>query len=124
MAKENNTLRRAEFNYKFAILTIYAKLKGISFIVFRHDCTAEEQNQKFKEGKTLCDGYEKVSLHQLDRAKDLVIIDKKGNPIWKHVPEYDILAQFWQGLDEECVWGGQWYIDGKTRFNDCFHFQY
>ena len=120
---ENNTLLRSEFGYKFALFTLYARdVKGINFIVIDFHRTAPEQNQRFKEKKSLCDGYKKISYHQKRRAKDLVIINAKGRLIWGHVPEYDILAEIWKGLKGR--WGGDWYIKGKTKFDDCYHFEY
>ena len=117
MAKENNTLKRADFNYKFAILTIYAKLRGIKFICTSYTRTAEEQNRLFKEGKSQCDGYKKISMHQKDRARDIVIITDKAKPIWKRTEDYETLGKFWVGLDG--VWGGNF-----KSINDPYHFEY
>jgi len=125
MAKENNTLKRAEFNYKFALLTIYARfVKGVNFIITDYIRTAEEQSQRFKESKSLCDGYKKISMHQRGRAMDIVIINDKGDPIWEHTSDYDLIGKFWQGLDKDCVWGYSWYEKGITKFEDIYHFQY
>ena len=124
----SQTDSRIKFLFKFALLTFYAHLRGIRFIVFCHTRTAEEQNQRFKEGKSLCDGYKKISKHQQDRAKDLVILDKDNQPEWDHNPEkeigleYDILGNFWTKVCKG-VWGGTWYKEGKTKFDDCYHFE-
>ena len=119
---KSNTILRHEFNYKFAMLTLYASLKGIKFIVFCYTRTAEEQNQQFKKGLSNCDGYKKISLHQKDRARDIVIIDNDGSPVWTDDPRYHILGKFWEEM-EGCVWGSRWYLEGKTKFNDVFHFE-
>jgi len=121
----NNTLLRAEFNYKFALFTLSAVIiHKINFIVTDFIRTAIEQNKRFKEKKSLCDGYKKISKHQKARAKDLVIIDKKGNPIWEHIPEYDKLGEIWSSIAGKENWGGTWFKEGKTTFNDIYHFQY
>lgn len=119
----NNTLLRAKFIYKFALFILLAKItRNIDFIITDFIRTAENQNKRFKEGKSLCDGYKKISYHQKARAIDLVIIDKVGNPIWEHVKEYDILGEIWKSLGGR--WGGDWFKEGKTKFNDVYHFEY
>ena len=117
----NNTILRSNFEYKFALLTFYARTFGISFITTSFLRTAEEQNKRFKKGKSLCDGYKKISKHQLGRARDIVIIDSEGNPIWEHIPEYDRLGKLWEQIGG--VWGGRWYKEGKTPFDDIYHFE-
>jgi len=117
----NNTLLRCQFNYKFGMLSVYASIKDIKFICTAYTRTAPEQNKFFKDGKSNCDGYKKISKHQLDRARDIVIIDDKGNPIWD-CPEYLVLGQFWESMGG--TWGLRWYEQGKTKFKDHFHFQY
>ena len=117
----NNTILRSNFEYKFALLIFYARTFGISFITTSFLRTAEEQNKRFKKGKSLCDGYKKISKHQLGRARDIVIIDSEGNPIWEHTPEYDRLGQLWEQIGG--VWGGRWYKEGKTPFDDIYHFE-
>lgn len=121
--KKNNALLRSEFGYKFSLFTVHAiVIYGIYFIVTDFHRTAIQQNKRFKKGGSLCDGYKKISYHQKRRAKDLVIIDAKGVLIWKYIPEYDILAEIWKGL--KGIWGGDWFKEGKTTFNDIYHFQY
>jgi len=118
MAKPN-TLYRNEFNYKFGLLSVWAEVKEIKFIVFTYIRTAKEQNKRFLNGLSYCDGYKNVSMHQKDRARDLVIIDDEGKPKWDHVPEYDVLANFWKDIGG--VWGGDWE---HKKFDDCYHFEY
>ena len=121
--EKNNNFLRIEFGYKFSLFTIYAReIKGINFIVTDFHRTAAKQNKRFKDGGSLCDGFKAISYHQKWRAKDIVIIDAKGRLIWTHIPEYDILAEIWKGLKGR--WGGDWYIKGKTKFDDCYHFEY
>ena len=114
--------KRIEFFHRIALLVLYANLKGIRLLPFRFYSTAEEQNKLFKEKKSNCDGYKKRSRHQQWRAIDFVIIDEKGNSIWKHIPEYDALGETWESLDG--IWGGRWFKEGKTKFDDVFHFEY
>ena len=121
--EKNNNFLRTEFGYKFSLFTIYAReIKGINFIVFDFHRTATRQNMRFREDKSLCDGFKIISYHQKWRAKDLVIIDAKGRLVWEHIPEYDILAEIWKGLKGR--WGGDWFKEGKTTFDDCYHFEY
>jgi len=124
----NNTLLRAKFEQLFSILTFYSRSKNILFITFRFLVTAEEQNKLYQQGRTKpgkiitnCDGYKKVSAHQRGRAKDIVIIDSTGKLIWDHVPEYDILGELWEQTGGK--WGGRWFKEGKTKFDDCYHFE-
>ena len=120
--RKNNSLLREEFGYKFALFTIYAKvIYGINFIITDFHRTASEQYGRFKEKKSLCDGFKKISYHQKRRAKDLVIINSRGKLIWEYTPEYDILAKIWKELKGR--WGGDWFKQGKTTFNDIYHFE-
>ena len=112
---------RIKFEYNFAVLTIRAEIKNIRFITTSFLRTAEQQNELFKKNLSKFDGHESKSKHQSGRAKDVVIVDKDGSLIWGHVPAYDILAEIWESLGG--TWGGRWYIDGKTEFDDCYHFE-
>ena len=115
---ENNTLKRCKFNVMFGVLSVYASLKNIKFICTSYTRTAAEQNALFKGGLSQCDGYKKTSYHQKDRARDIVIIDTKGNPVnnFGYHPDYTVLGMFWESLGG--VWGGKW-----PNFKDIFHFQ-
>jgi len=120
-----NTLKRCDFNYKFGMLSVWASIKGIKFIVFRYTCTVIEQNKLYQQGRTKpgkivtnCDGRKNISKHQRDQARDLVIIDDEGQPIWAHVPEYDMLGEIWESL------GGKWGGNFKgVSFDDIYHFE-
>ena len=117
----NNTLLRAKFEHTFAIFTFYSRSRGISFITTSFLRTAEEQEKLFKEGKSGCDGKTRISKHQKGRARDIVIIDKNGNPIWDYITDYDVLGELWEQLGGK--WGGRWFKEGKTKFNDLYHFE-
>lgn len=120
---KNNTILRAEFNHIFSLFTLYAfDVKNISFIITDYYRSAIQQNKRFNEGLSLCDGYKKLSLHQRWRAKDIMVIDERGRLIRIHAPQYDVLAEIWKSLGGR--WGGDWFIEGKTAFDDCFHFEY
>lgn len=120
--KKNNTILRSEFGHKFALFTLRAYIiNQITFVVTDFHRTAAVQNKRFKKGGTLCDGYEKISYHQKRRAKDLVIINARGKLIWDYTPEYDTLAKIWKELKGR--WGGDWFKQGKTTFNDIYHFE-
>jgi len=116
MGNTSNTRLRAIFNMKFALLTIYANIEGIDFIVTSYSRTAQEQNILFKQGKSLCDGYEKISYHQKDRARDIVLITPENDLIWARTPEYEKLGAFWKAIGGR--WGGDW-----ESLNDIYHFE-
>ena len=114
----SNTLKRVKFNQKFAELTFHAMVNGINFICTSYSRTPAEQNALFKAGKSLCDGYEKKSYHQLDRARDIVIIGEDGfivNDYGDH-PGYAVLGGFWEVL------GGRWGGNFES-FRDVFHYE-
>ena len=124
----NKSLYRSKYEQNFSIFTFYAHSKGISFYIYRFLVTAKDQNEKYQQGRTKpgniitnCDGYKKKSNHQSGLAKDVIILDKTGKEIWDHIPEYDILGEIWERLGGK--WGGRWYIEGKTKFDDCYHFE-
>jgi len=113
----SNTAKRALFNYKFGMLSVYAGCIDIRFIVTAYTRTAAEQSKLYKEGKSKLDGYKKKSYHQLDRARDIVIIDGNDMPIWEFTSNYTRLGEFWESLGG--VWGGRW-----ESLKDCYHFQH
>ena len=121
MNEENNTLMRARFNQKWGMLSVFAMIKEIRFIhpLDGYSRTPEEQNALFRAGKSKCDGYIKESMHQKDRARDIVIVDDKGNPVnnYGDHPHYAVLGRFWEDI------GGTWGGNFKT-FRDVFHFEY
>jgi len=121
MTEDNNTLKRAKFNHKWGLLSTYAAIKDIYFIHPRdgYSRTPEEQNALFNAGKSKCDGYKKVSMHQLDRARDIAIIDDKGNVVnnYGDHPNYAVLGKFWEDIGG--TYGGFW-----KKFRDIFHFEY
>jgi len=115
----SNTFARVEFNQKFGMLSVYATIMEIPFICTSYSRTAAEQHRLFLVGgKTYCDGYEKISMHQLDRARDIAIVDETGaivNDYGDH-PSYAVLGEFWESLGG--IWGGRW----KDPY-DIFHFE-
>lgn len=117
----NNTLKRAEFNQKWGLLSVFALIKEIQFIhpPDGYSRTAEEQNALFHDGKSECDGYVQKSMHQLDRARDIAIIDDKGRVVNEYGdhPHYETLGKFWESIGGK--WGGNF-----EDFRDVFHFEY
>jgi len=114
----NNTLARVEFNYKFGMLSVWAALQGIKFICTSYSRTAAEQNRLYLDGKSKCDGYENLSYHQLDRARDIAVVTAAGgivNDYGDH-PDYARLGEFWESLGGR--WGGNF-----ISFRDIFHFE-
>ena len=121
MPEKSNTILRAEFEYKFGMLAVYAFIKDIHFICTSHYRTPEQQFELYEKGFSKCDGYNKKSHHQLWRAKDIGILEPDGKLVYKDIPKatldkYEILGKFWEDIGG--VWGGNW------SFRDVFHYQY
>ena len=114
---KSNTLLRSEFNYKFSMMSVYAAVKDIQFICTSYTRSADEQNKLFKKSVSKCDGYTNVSYHQRDRARDIVIIDDEGKPIWDEHPYYEILGKFFEDIGGR--WGGNF-----SGFKDQYHYEY
>ena len=115
----SNTIERVKFNQKFAMLTLHAMVNGINFICTSYSRTPAEQNALFKRGRSKCDGYENISYHQRDRARDIAIIDGNGlivNDYGDH-PDYAVLGEVWEAL------GGRWGGNFES-FRDVFHYEY
>jgi hypothetical protein len=66
---------------KFIAELSAAKLR---FIVTCTTRTAEEQADCFARGASKCDGYKKISPHQLGIAIDVVPLDEHGYPTWSY----------------------------------------
>jgi hypothetical protein len=116
-----NTSKRADFQGKFGCLAVYALIKEIRFItpMDGYSRTADQQHKLFLAGKSKCDGYTKISKHQLDLARDILIIDANDNPIndYGDHPYYKVLGDFWESIGMK--WGGNF-----EGFRDIFHFEY
>ena len=113
----NNTQKRIKFLKMFAAFTGMAAASDIDFIVTCFYRSAEEQNKRFNEGKSYCDGYTKKSKHQKWLAIDIVIIDETSQCIWARVPEYERVGQLWKDLGG--TWGGDW-----ESLNDVYHLEW
>jgi len=108
--------KRVDFLAKIAKLILRAELGGIPLLCFYYHRTAEDQNRLFKEGKSNCDGYKKISKHQVWRAMDFVILDDDGKCIWNHEARYEVLGEIWESLGG--TWGGRW-----DSLKDLYHFE-
>lgn len=120
MAK-SNTAMRAEFIRRWGYLSIYADLKNIRFII-PHDGgirTAAHQHHLFKMKRSKCDGYEKVSKHQLGLAYDIAILDREDDVVNEYGdhPGYAVLGKMWEE-SQGSIWGGNF-----KSFKDIFHFE-
>ena len=116
-----NMLKRSEFERKFALLVTKAALQNIHFVTTSFLRTPEQQKSLFDQGLSLCDGSFKKSMHQRGRARDIVIIDTEGNLIWEHTADYDFLGNTWEAMGG--THGGRWFKEGKTKFDDPYHFE-
>lgn len=120
----NNTVKRIMFIRKLAMLTELASLGGISFIISCFNRTAEDQAERYAQGRTepgkivtYCDGYEKKSNHQDWLAVDIAIITRSGEIEWGRTEDYELLGRIWK----EYIggrWGGDWDL------NDIYHFEW
>lgn len=92
--------------------------------------TAEDQNQLYKDGKSKCDGYVKVSEHQSGFAVDVYAF-VGGKASWEPEHLSMVACAVLQASSEfgvKCEWGGLW-SKGMTKFNidygwDLPHFQF
>ena len=88
--------------------------------------TAEEQNGYFKKGTSKCDGYKKLSPHQLGIAVDIVPLDEYEHPTWNYYryrTAYKRIAAIMRIAGCEC--GQDWPpIDSKSGMGwDPPHYQ-
>ena len=90
--------------------------------------TAEEQNQLFKDGYSKCDGYLKLSKHQLGEAIDLNVF--VGSKLVENKEMLCVVAGTMfscaSELNINLRWGLDWDSDGDIRdnnFNDQYHFE-
>ena len=92
----------------------YASAQGIKVLLYWLFRMPEQQKALYDKKVSNCDGYKKLSKHQLGRAGDIaVVIDEKID--WKDHPEYKILGDYWVRLGG--TWGGNW------KKKDIFHFE-
>jgi len=107
--------KRIEFLQMFRKLLAYAEEQGIVVICFSFYRTPEQQNLRYQDGKSDCDGYKIISKHQLWRAVDLAIVEG-GDCVWCRTLDYVKLGQFWKNLGG--VWGGDF-----SKLDDVFHYE-
>jgi peptidoglycan L-alanyl-D-glutamate endopeptidase CwlK len=123
---------RIQFLIKLAILFVYAHYRGIHLIITDLYRSAEAQFQRYQQGRTTpgkivtnTDGYKKRSMHQFWRAADLLIMrfsEGEFRSIWSDRETYKELGEFWEKLEGR--WGGRWFEEGKTKFDDVYHFEF
>lgn len=98
------------------------EITAVDFGIPRHGGlrTPSEQEVLFNEGKSLCDGYDKCSLHQTGNALDFyAYVDGKAS--WEPEHLAMVAAAFLQASSELCIyleWGGLW-----ANFVDMPHVQ-
>lgn len=122
---------RIQFVLNMAILFIYAHYCRIQLIITCLHRTAEAQFMRYQQGRTVegkvvtnIDGYKVKSKHQSWRAVDILIMrfsEGAFRSIWKARELYEQLGAFWEKLGGK--WGGRWYEQGLTRFDDVYHFE-
>jgi hypothetical protein len=58
----------------------------------------EEQNRLFKEGKSKCDGYEKVSRHQSGKAADIYFLNEDCSGLADPIRGWEYWHNYWEKL--------------------------
>lgn len=109
----------------FSLLLVYAWTKKIYLIPTSILRTADEQSQRYQQGRTVrgkivtnIDGYKKKSKHQRWRAGDVLVMEGGGRSFqskWRPKEPYGILGEFWEELGG--TWGGRWQL------RDYYHFE-
>lgn len=113
--------RRWIFAKKLSALILLADWKDIRIIPYCIHRSPEEQNQQFREGKSLCDGYVKISKHQTWEAADVGILNDDMTEILWDDQRYHILGKLGEAIG--LTWGYRWFEEEKTKFKDWYHFE-
>jgi len=118
-----NTEKRIRFIQTLARFISQAEAEQISFIIWTHYRSPQDQNYLYQQGRTRpgkiltnADGHILLSEHQKWLAVDILVI-KDGAQLWDHEPEYDRLGEIWESLGG--TWGGRWH----SPSGDIFHFE-
>ena len=91
------------------------KQSKFTFYVALLICYAYEQGYEITFGDAYAKtGHKFNSLHYKRLAIDLNLF--KDGKFLKDTEDHRFLGEFWESLDDECVWGGMW--------NDGNHYQY
>jgi hypothetical protein len=111
----------AKFARKFVDLIQYAEQQGIKVLCTSLWRDPAEQLELFYNHKSKADGVNHFSMHQLGRAADLVILNDDGGTDWNISWKYHKLGSHWESLGG--TWGHRWFEQGKTQFDDIYHFE-
>jgi len=104
--------KQAVFVKALTELFVYANLRRIDFCVLELYRSPRRQLELFRQGRTKT----LSSKHLLGLAVDIAIL-KDGRVVLEHIPEYDLLGEFWSWLGG--TWGGHW-----ESLEDIYHFEY
>jgi peptidoglycan L-alanyl-D-glutamate endopeptidase CwlK len=90
--------------------------------------TAEQQHELYLAGASQCDGYEKISKHQMGEAVDLIpfVGNKAVNNKEMMCVVAGVMFACASELNIEIRWGLDWNKNGDIRdnkFNDMYHFE-
>ena len=120
--------KRTRLLILLSYLSEYAEVLDVNFIIYDFFRTQEQQRSRYEQGRTEpgsivtnVNGVTVRSKHQDWHAFDILILGPQNRSRWNADAGYKVLGRFWEFLGG--VWGGRWYIDGKTKFNDVYHFQ-
>jgi len=122
--KTSKNSYRIQFAFMFSLLFVYAWTKKIYLIPTCMFRTADEQFQRYQQGRTMpgkivtnLDGYKKKSKHQRWRAGDILVLEWDGRSFqskWRPKEPYGILGEFWTELGG--TWGGSWKLRDYCHF--------
>lgn len=114
--------KRWVFWWKIACVVALCWIRGVKIVPFCIYRSAEEQNERYKEGLSYCDGYKKISKHQRWLAIDFAIpTDDWSDFIWEPDPQYFIFGEIAEKMG--LTWGHRWYEKGRKKFDDVYHIQ-
>jgi peptidoglycan L-alanyl-D-glutamate endopeptidase CwlK len=120
--KHLNSILKADNPKSYILIyaiTEFIKITALDFCIISNGGyrTAKEQNALYKKGVSKCDGYDKISKHQLGLAVDLVPwVD--GKPTWEAKYAYGLACSFMSFCNERnlpITSGADWNRDGNLK---------
>lgn len=119
MEKISNLLKDQMLFSRYVVsLLTYAHSEGYEVTLKECLRTNEQQSIYFKERKTKT----MTSLHLKSLAIDLCFF--KDGQWLKTYDQLKIFGKYWQNLDSDCRWGGDWNRAGRSPyFFDGLHFE-
>lgn len=111
------TEKQIRFELACSKLVLQASIEDIRLLCFRFISTLAEDLEHFQGGRSQLDPRVRPTPHMQRLAKDYLVIDKDGHPVWARTPEYERLGVIAESLGLR--WGGRW-----ASLNDIYHVEY